>query len=112
MIAAQRGHHRAAPVPGRHDGSAHRIPYIHKRQGTRCVCTDAFDQRPFWPQGRKVITDAAALLHGQRGFAQIVEYRAHVVFDGVHDEAIEQRHATAGARTGDDAARRQHLEVR
>jgi len=40
-----------------------------------------FTGAPRGPQGRKIVTDAAALLHGQRGLAQMGEDSAHIVWD-------------------------------
>src|SRR6185312_539255 len=49
--------------------------------------------------------------HGQRRFAQMLEDARHVVGDGAHDEAVEQRHMAARAGTGEDAAGRQEAEI-
>ncbi len=63
------------------------------------------------PQGGKIVTDPAALLHGQRPFLQGVEDTVHRVLDGPHDEAVEQRDVAATARPGQDAAARQKTEI-
>ena len=36
------------------------------------------------------MADAAALLHRERGFLDVVKDRAEVVIDATHDEAIER----------------------
>src|ERR1700737_1986565 len=63
------------------------------------------------PQGREVVTDAAALLHRQRRLAQMGKDPAHVVRDRSHHKAIEQSYQPAAAGTGDDPPRRQEFEI-
>jgi hypothetical protein len=41
----------------------------------------------------------------------MLEDAAHVVRDGAHDEAVEQRHVALGAGAGQDPAGRQILEA-
>ena len=112
MVAAHGRHHGAPARPRRHDRPAHGIPNVHERQRARGVGPDPFDQGPLGPQRREVIPDAAALLHGQRGLFQIIEDARHVVGDLAHDEAIEQGNHAVRTGTGNDAARRQELEIR
>ena len=111
MVAAHRRHHRPAPRAGGHDGAAHAVPHVHESERSRCVRADAFDRRTLGAQGRKIIADAAALLHGQRRLAQMGEDAAEVVLDVAHHEAVEQRHPTFGAGARDDAAGRKKLEI-
>ena len=111
VIASHGGHHCAAPRPGGHDGAAHGVPYIHEGERAGGVGTNAFHWRALRPQGGEVVADAATLLHGQRGLAQMIENAAEVVGDVAHDEAIEQGHAPVGAGARQDAARRQEPEV-
>ena len=66
---------------------------------------------PARPDGGEIIADAAALLHGQRGFLQHLEDAAHAVGNRAHDEAVEQRHRPPGARPGGDPAGGQELEI-
>ena len=73
MIAAQRRHHGAAARARAHDGAAHRVPHIHERQRPRGVGADALHRRALRPQGREIVPDAAALLHGERRLAQVLE---------------------------------------
>src|SRR5262249_30757027 len=63
------------------------------------------------PQGREVVSDAAALLHRQSRLAQMGEDPAHVVWDRPHHKAIEQSYETTAARTGDDPPGREELEI-
>src|SRR5690606_26919464 len=72
---------------------------------------DAFDEGPLGTQGGEVVPDAAALLHRQRRFLDVLEDRTEVVLDAPHDEAVEERHLAAAGGPGDDAARRQELEA-
>ena len=71
-----------------------------------------FTSAPLRPQRREVVADAAALLHGERGFLDVVEDGAEVVLDAAHHEAIEQRDVATGAGAGQDATGRQEGEVR
>src|SRR5665213_2539085 len=75
------------------------------------VGADALHQRALRPQGREIIADPAALLHRQRRLAQMREDAPHVVGDGAHHEAIEERHIARAAGAGDDPAGGQELEV-
>ncbi len=111
MVAAQGRHHRAAAVAGAHDRPAHRVPHVHEGERPRSVRAHALDRRTARPQGREIIADAAALLHRQRRFAQMRKDPAHVVRDGAHHKAVEQRDRAGAAGAGDDAARRQELEI-
>ena len=63
-------------------------------------------QRAPRAQRREIVPDAAARLHRQRGFLDVVENGAEIVVDRAHDEAIEQRDAAARAGARDDAAGR------
>ena len=69
------------------------------------------DERALGPERREVVADAAALLHGQRGFLHVVEDGAEVVLDRPMHEAVEQRHRAARAGAGEDAAAGQEAEV-
>ena len=110
MIAAQAAHHRAAPKARAHDGATHRIPAVHERQRARGIGADALDRCPLGPKRREVVADAAALLHGERRFLQVLEDRGHVVSDPAHHEAVEERDLPLGTGTGEDAAGGQELE--
>ncbi len=110
MVAAQGRHHRAAAVAGAHDGAAHGIPDIHERERPRGVGADALDRRALGAQAGEIVADAAALLHGERRLAQMGEDAGHVVRDGAHDEAIEERDAARAAGAGDHPAGGQELE--
>ena len=107
MIAGERRHHRAAPRAGRHDRAAHRVPHFHEGDGAGRIRAHAFHRRAFGPKRREVVADAAALLQRQRRLAQMGEDAAHVVRDGAHDEAVEERDAALGARAGQDSPGRQ-----
>ena len=111
MVAAQRRHHGAAPRARRHDGAAHGVPHVHEADGARGVRADALHQRALGAQGGEVVADAAALLHGERGFLDVVEDGAEVVLDAAHHEAVEERDGAARAGAGKDAAGRQEGEV-
>ena len=111
MIAAQRGHHGAAARAGRHDGAAHGIPHVHEAHRPGCVGADALHQRALGAQRGEVMADAAALLHGERGFLDVVEDGAEVVLDAAHHEAIEEGDVAARAGAGQDASRRQEGEI-
>ena len=110
VIAAQAAHHRTAAKAGAHDGAAHRIPDIHERKRPRCVGADTLDRRTLGAERREVVTDAAALLHGQRCFPQIVEDRGHVVRNPPHHEAVEERDLALRTGAGEDAAGGQELK--
>ena len=59
------------------------------------------------PLGRKleeVIADAAALLQGQRRFAQGGKNSVHRIGDGAHHKAVEQGDAAPGAGARQDAS--------
>ena len=111
MVAAQRRHHGAAPVTGAHDGAAHGVPHVHERERPRGVGADAAHRRALGPERREIVADAAALLHGQRGFLEMLEDARHVVGNDAHDEAVEQRHRAPGAGAGEDAPGRQEAEI-
>ena len=111
VVAAQAAHHRAAPEAGAHDGAAHRVPHVHEGERARGIRAHALDRRPLGPERREVVADAAALLHGERGFLQMLEDRRHVVADRPHHEAVEERDLPLGAGAGEDAARRQEAEA-
>ena len=112
MVATHDGHHGATARTGGHDGAAHSVPDIHEGQRSRRVRADAFNARTFGAQRREVITNAAALLHGQRGFFEIVENARHRVGDRAHDETIEERYVTAGACACENAAGGQKAMIR
>ncbi len=78
-----------------------------KESGPGGVCADTPHRRTPRPQCRKVV----ALLHGQRGLAQVGKDAAEVVGDVAHDEAVEQRHPPIGARVGQDAPGRDKPEI-
>ena len=111
MVAAQRGHHGAAARAGRHDGAAHGVPHVHEADRARGVGADALHQRALGAQRGEVVADAAALLHGERGFLDVLEDGAEVVLDAAHHEAVEERDVAAGAGAGQDAAGRQEGEI-
>jgi hypothetical protein len=111
MVAPQRRHHGAGAGAGGHDGAAHRVPYIHEGQWPRGLGADALDQSAFGPERREVVADAAALLHGQRGLAQVTEDAAEVVLDVAHDKAVEQGHTAPGAGAGQNPSRRHEAEI-
>jgi len=111
MVAAQRGHHRAAARAGGKQRGAHGIPDLHERHRPRGDGADAFCLRALGPQRGEVVTHAAALLHGERAFLEAVEDAVHGILDRAHDEAVEQRHAPAGAGPGLDAPAGQEFEV-
>ena len=111
VVAAHGGHHRPAPAARRHDGAAHRIPDIHEGQGTRGIGGHTLYPGPARADGGKVVPDAAALLHGQRGFLQHLEDARQAVRNGAHDKAVEQRHRAARARPGGDAPRWKVFEI-
>ena len=96
--------------PRAHDGAAHGVPAVHERQRPRGIGADALDRRPLGPERREVVADAAALLHGERGFLQVLEDRGHVVRDPPHHEAVEERDLPLCACAGEDAAGGQKLE--
>ena len=107
MIAGERRHHRAAPRARRHDRAAHRVPHFHEGDGTGRIRAHAFHGRAFGPERREIVADAAALLQRQRRLAQMGEDAAHVVGDGAHDEAVEERDAAVGAGARQDSPCRQ-----
>ncbi len=67
MIDPQASHHRSTALPGRVDGPAHRIPAIHEGQRPGCFGSDSEDGAAALPDRRKIHSDSAALLHGDRG---------------------------------------------
>ena len=81
-----------------------------KDSGPGGIRPHAAHRRALGPQGRKIVADAAALLHRQRRFAQVAEDAAQIVLDVAHDEAIEQGHPPVRPGAGHDPARRQELE--
>ena len=111
MIAPHRRHHRAASRTGRHDGAAHGVPDIHEGQRPRGIRRHALHIRALGPDGREIVADPAALLHGQRRLAQHVEYAAHVIGHGAHDETVEQGDIAPRARPGGDATGGQIFEI-
>src|SRR5690606_37474578 len=64
----------------------------------------AFYRGALGAKRREVIADAAALLHGEGGFLQILENAFHRVGDFTHHEAVEERDIAPGTRACDDAA--------
>jgi hypothetical protein len=60
---------------------------------------------------RRPPADPPALLHGHRCLPQTGEDAAHVVGDGAHDEAVEERDGPASARTGENPTGRQEPEA-
>ncbi len=111
MVAAHRGHHRAAAAACGHDGAAHGVPDIHEAQRAGGIGSHAAHRRALGPDGGEIITDPPALLHGQRRLFQHVENAGHAVGDGAHDEAVEQRHAARGAGTRCDPTGGQVFEI-
>jgi hypothetical protein len=57
------------------------------------------------------MADAAALLHGERGFLDVLEDGAEVILDAAHHEAIEEGDVAARARARQDAPRRQEGQI-
>ena len=111
VITAHRRHHRAATASGGHDGAAHRIPHIHKAERATGIRRDAKHLGALGADGAEIITDAAALLHGQRSLAQVVENPAHVIGHRAHDETVEHGHLASGARPGGDPPGGQEFEI-
>ena len=111
VITAHSRHHRAAPAACRHNRAAHSIPNIHKGEGARGIRSNALHLCPFGTNGREIISDAAALLHGQRGLFQHVKNPAHTVGNCAHDKAIEQSHTPLCASPSGDASGRQKFEI-
>ena len=111
MVAAHGRHHRAPAGTGGHDGAAHGVPHIHEAERPRGIGGHALYVGAARADGREVVPDAAALLHGQRRLFQHLEDAAHAVGDGAHDKAVEQRHLPRGARTGGDAPGGQIFEI-
>src|SRR5262245_59535258 len=97
MVAAQSAHHGAAACSGRTDGAAHGVPYGHEARRAGSVCADPLNRRTARSQRGEIVADAAALLHGERGLADILEDGAEIILDPAHDEAVEQRHLPRGA---------------
>ena len=111
VIAAQRRHHRAAPCACRLDRCAHRVPDVHERHRARCGPAGRVRELAGRAQRREVVTDSAALLQRQRAFAQRAEDAVHRIVDLPHHEAVEKRHAAAGARACKDASAREKAEI-
>ncbi len=111
VVAGQHPHHGAAPRPGAHDGAAHGVPHVHEAERSRGVGADTLDQCAPRPERGEVVADAAALLHGQRRFLQVLEDAGHVIGDVAHDETVEQRHPAISPGAGQDAAGGQETEV-
>ena len=111
VVAAHRGHHGAPARARRHDRAAHGVPDVHEAQRPRGVGGDALHLGPLGADGREVVADPAALLHGQGGFLQRLEDARHAVGDRAHDEAVEQRDRAPRARARHDPARRQEAEI-
>ena len=109
VVAAKRCHHRAAAVPGAHDGAAHRVPHVHEGEGAGGVGANAEDPGAARSQRREVVADAAARLHGERGLLEVLEDARHVVLDGAHDVAVEEGDVSPRAR--DDAPGREEAVV-
>ena len=66
-------HHGAAAADLRfHDGAAHRIPHVHEGADRRRRRRRPSPARHAGA-GSKIVADAAALLHGQGGFAEALE---------------------------------------
>jgi hypothetical protein len=111
MVAAQGRHHRAAPRAGGEHGGAHRVPYAHERYRAGGNAAAGGSHRAGRPQGGKVVTDTAAVLHGERAFLQRLEDAGQVVGDFAHDEAVEQRHPVPGAGAGKNAAAGEEAKI-
>ena len=110
VVAAHGRHHRAPARARRHDGAAHRVPHIHEGKRAGGIRSHAVHGRALGAQRGEVVADAAALLHGQRGFLQIVEDARHGVGHRAHHEAVEERHVARGACARENAAGRQEAE--
>ena len=111
VVASHGRHHRAATSAGGHDGAAHRVPDVHEGEWAGSVSADAAHRRASRAEGGEVVADPAALLHRQRGLAQMVEDRAEIVADVAHDEAVEQGDSPIGAGARQNAAGWQEPEV-
>ncbi len=111
MITTHRRHHRAAARAGRHDGAAHGVPDVHEGQGPRGIRAHAVNGSATRADGRKIIADPAALLHGQRGLFQPVENAAHIVGDRAHDETVEEGHRPRRASARGDPACGEVFEI-
>ena len=111
VVATQCRHHGTAPLTSGHDGLAHGIPDIHEGQRTTGISRHTLHQCTFRPQRREVIADAAALLHGQRGFLEHIEDAVEAVWDRAHGEAVGIRHLPTSSGTSDDPASWQELVV-
>ena len=111
VVAPHHPHHGATPRPGAHDGAAHGVPDIHEAQRPGRIGADAVHRRALGPERRKIVADAAALLHGQGGFFQVFENAGHVVGDIAHDETVEQRHPSVRPGAGENTAGRQKIEI-
>ena len=111
VIDPQAAHHRPAPLTGRLDRAAHRVPAIHEAQRSRCVGADPQHRTSRGADGRKIHAHAAALLHRHRGFAQMAENAREGVGDGAHDKAVEQSHRAIGTGAGEDASGRDEAEI-
>ena len=111
MRAGERAHHRAAPGTRRHDRPAHRVPDVHERDRARRIRADALHFGALGSQRGEVVADAAALLHRERGLAQMGEDAREVIGDRAHDETVEQRDRAPRARAREDPARRQEAVI-
>ncbi len=111
VIAPERRHHGAAPLSGRHDRPAHRVPDVHEADRTRCIRADALDRRAPRPKRREIMADAAAGLHRQRRFFDAVEDARKVVGNFAQDEAVEERHRAFGSGSCQYPASRLKAEV-
>jgi len=104
MVDAQTAHHRPAPLTGGHDGAAHRIPHVHETERTRGLRPDPSHESAGGADCGKVHADAAALLQGDGGFAQMLEDAVQIVRDDAHDETVEQGHGATSAGAGEDSS--------
>ena len=100
VVAAQRRHHRAAALTGRHNGAAHTVPYVHEADRSRSLGTHALHNRAARSQRREIVTDAATSLHGESGLLDGFENGAEVVLDAAKYETVEERYVAPRARAG------------
>jgi len=89
VVAPHGRHHRAPAGASGHDGAAHRVPHVHEGQRSGGIGADAAHGRALRPERGEVVADPTPLLHGERGFAQVLENAAEIIGDVAHDEAVE-----------------------
>jgi hypothetical protein len=111
VIDPQASHHRAAPLSGRDDRPAHGVPAIHEGQRSGRLGSHAEYRRSARAHGREVHAYPAALLHRDRGLAQMFKDAGQAVGHGAHDEAVEQGDIARGSGAGQHSTGRDEVEV-